>query len=111
MISHRSPRSRLAMRLAELRRQAGLSREQVAQRASVSVHLVQSLEQGRTVNPTVETVLGLAHALGVPASELIDSVAADLAAKRSRQAAIQEDKVFTPSSQDRRASEAASPAW
>jgi transcriptional regulator with XRE-family HTH domain len=44
--------------------------------SGVSVHLIQSLEQGRAANPTLRTMLRLAEALGVPVAELLQGVAA-----------------------------------
>jgi transcriptional regulator with XRE-family HTH domain len=51
----------------------------VAQNAGISVHQLQSLEQGRSANPKVQTLLGLANSLRVPVNELIDCFAVDLA--------------------------------
>jgi len=61
--------------LNALRNDAYLSRAELARRAGVSEDLVQSLEQGRTTNPTLATLLGLAGALGVTASDLIKGMA------------------------------------
>jgi transcriptional regulator with XRE-family HTH domain len=58
--------------LASLRRRANLSRDELAQRSAISADTVQSLEQGRTANPTLRTLLGLAQGLGVTAAELIE---------------------------------------
>ena len=66
----------LGGRLAELRFRAYLSRVELARRAGVSEDLVQSLEQGRTANPRLYTLLGLAGALGVSASALIEGMTA-----------------------------------
>jgi transcriptional regulator with XRE-family HTH domain len=55
-----------ARRLASLRRRARLGRDQLAELSGVSAGLVQSLEQGRTANPTLRTLLGLAQGLGGP---------------------------------------------
>ena len=41
------------------RRQRRINRLQLAERASISPDLVQSLEQGRTANPTLQTLLKL----------------------------------------------------
>jgi transcriptional regulator with XRE-family HTH domain len=40
----------------------------------VPEHPVQSLEQGRAANPTLQTLLGLADALGVTVATLIEGV-------------------------------------
>ena len=68
---HREP-GRFARTLARLRSTARLSREELALRADVSIHLLHSLEQGRAANPTLKTLLGLADALGVTVGELIE---------------------------------------
>jgi DNA-binding XRE family transcriptional regulator len=72
---HRDP-GVLGNRLTTLRTLAYLSRAELARRAGVSEDLVQSLEQGRTANPRLRTLLGLAGALGVAASDLIKDMAA-----------------------------------
>jgi transcriptional regulator with XRE-family HTH domain len=60
-----------ATRLGLLRWRAGLSRDQLAKLSGVSEHLVQSLEQGRTANPSLRTLRGLAQGLGVTVGELV----------------------------------------
>ena len=61
----------LGERLSELRWRAGLSRAVVATRAGVSKDLLQSLEQGRTANPTLRVLAGLARGLNVSVGELL----------------------------------------
>jgi transcriptional regulator with XRE-family HTH domain len=68
---HKGP---LARRLAGLRRTAHLRREELAERAGVSADLVQSLEQGRTGNPTLRTLLRLAAALSISVAGLVEGV-------------------------------------
>jgi transcriptional regulator with XRE-family HTH domain len=63
-----------ARRLASLRRGAYLSRDELAESSGVSTHLIQSLEQGRTSNPSLRTVLGLARGLGVTVGELVEGL-------------------------------------
>jgi transcriptional regulator with XRE-family HTH domain len=62
--------SRFAARLRELREQAGLSREQLAERAGLKIGGVRDLEQGRR-DPTWRTVLQLAAALQVQVTEFL----------------------------------------
>jgi transcriptional regulator with XRE-family HTH domain len=69
-VRHREP-GPLARHLSHLRYEARLSREDLASRANLSPDLVQSLEQGRTANPRLSTLLGLASALGVTLGELV----------------------------------------
>ena len=54
-----------AMIVAE-RARLKLSLQEVADRAGITKSHMWELEQGRSVNPTVRTVHGLARALGVP---------------------------------------------
>jgi transcriptional regulator with XRE-family HTH domain len=65
----------LGSRLNALRSDAYLSRAELARRAGVSEDLVQSLEQGRTTNPTLQTLLGLAGALRVTVNDLVEGMA------------------------------------
>jgi transcriptional regulator with XRE-family HTH domain len=63
--------------LQRLRTRARLNQEGLAGLSGVSVHLIQSLEQGRASNPTLRTLLRLAEALGVTVAELLERVAPD----------------------------------
>ena len=69
-----SKRGPLGRRLTHLRWAVGLSRTCLARRAGVSRHLIQSLEQGRTRNPTLLTLIGLANGLDVEIHELFEGV-------------------------------------
>jgi transcriptional regulator with XRE-family HTH domain len=69
-VRHREP-GPLARHISHLRYEARLSREELASRANLSPDLVQSLEQGRTANPRLSTLRGLASALGVTVGELV----------------------------------------
>jgi transcriptional regulator with XRE-family HTH domain len=64
-----------ARRLVSLRGKARLSRDRLARLSGLSVHAVQSLEQGRA-NPTLRTVFRLAHGLGVTPTQLIEGLEA-----------------------------------
>jgi transcriptional regulator with XRE-family HTH domain len=66
-----------ARRLATLRWSANLGRDELAELSGVSADLIQSLEQGRTANPTLRTLLGLAQSLGVAAAELIEGLSSE----------------------------------
>lgn len=63
-----SETSRLSMKLiiATERENQKLSLQEVADRAGITKSHMWDIEQGRSVNPTVRTVYGLAKALGVP---------------------------------------------
>lgn len=60
-------------RLAQLRRAAGLTQEQLALRAGVNRTYVGNLEQG-VFNPTLWSMARMAAALGVPLTELVVGV-------------------------------------
>ena len=55
---------------ARLRKEAGLTQEQLAERSGFSQQYISKLEQGRR-NPTVVTLHELASALGVSHVELV----------------------------------------
>ena len=56
--------------LKRLRKAAGMTQEQLARRADLSLGYVQRLEVGRH-DPPVSTLRALAKALGVPVTELL----------------------------------------
>jgi transcriptional regulator with XRE-family HTH domain len=78
--TRRREQGALARRLSLLRWRARLTRPRLAAKAGVSIDLVSSLEQGRASNPTLQTLLGLARALGVTVGELVEGIGADAAA-------------------------------
>jgi transcriptional regulator with XRE-family HTH domain len=55
----------LGRRLKRLREAAGLSQQDLAVRAGLSVSVVSQIEQGKKTDPRMTTVLFLAEALGV----------------------------------------------
>jgi transcriptional regulator with XRE-family HTH domain len=61
----------LAVRLKRLREAAGLSQQDLAVAAGLSVGMVAQLEQGKRADPRVSTVAGLARVLGVTIDELV----------------------------------------
>src|SRR5688500_16197227 len=65
---------KIAYRLLTLREQAGLSQQEVADRADLSLSLIAKMEQGRKADPRASTLLALAKALGVRAGELIEDL-------------------------------------
>ncbi len=60
-------------RVATLRRRRGLTQEELAERAGVSVELVRKLEQGRRRSVRLGTLHCLAHALDVQTAALFDA--------------------------------------
>jgi transcriptional regulator with XRE-family HTH domain len=65
---------KIAYRLQTLRESSGLSQQEVADRADLSLSLVAKMEQGRKADPRASTLLALADALGVRAGRLIEDL-------------------------------------
>lgn len=63
----------LGERVARLRRRRGMTQEELAERAGVSVELVRKLEQGRRRSVRLGSVQSLARALDVQAAVLFDT--------------------------------------
>lgn len=57
--------------LGKLRKEKGFTQEGLARKASISYHTLIKLESGGIKNPTVDTVIKLTEALGIPLDELI----------------------------------------
>ena len=64
-------RQRFGKRVRALRKQAGLSQEELAARTEISVDFVSLIERGINA-PSFDTLEKLAKALGVPVRELFD---------------------------------------
>jgi transcriptional regulator with XRE-family HTH domain len=63
-------RTGLAARLKSLRDKAGMTQQQVATAAGLSMSLITQLEQGSKSDPRLSTLRALAGALGVSLDEL-----------------------------------------
>lgn len=55
----------LAKRIRELRNKKGFSQEKLARLADVSYNTIVKIESGESRNPTFQTMVGIASALGV----------------------------------------------
>jgi transcriptional regulator with XRE-family HTH domain len=64
----------IAYRLQTLREAAGLSQQEVADRAELSLSLIAKMEQGRKADPRASTLIALATALGVRPGQLIEDL-------------------------------------
>jgi len=64
----------IAARIKELREAAGLSQQEVAMRADLSMSLVAKIEQGKKGDPRASTLLALSEALGVPPGRLLENL-------------------------------------
>lgn len=60
-----------AKRIRELRRRKGLSQEKLARLANISFITVVKIESGDSKHPTIQTMAGIAKALGISLDELI----------------------------------------
>ena len=65
---------KIAYRLRTLREASGLSQQEVAERADLSLSLVAKMEQGRKADPRASTVLALAAALSVRPGQVIENL-------------------------------------
>jgi transcriptional regulator with XRE-family HTH domain len=61
-------------RLKSMREAAGLSQQEVAMKADLSLSLVAKMEQGKKADPRASTVLALAGALNVKPGRLLDDL-------------------------------------
>lgn len=68
------PADTLGQRVHRLRRDKGLTLATVAESANVHPSTLVALERGHATNPTWETIWGIAQALGVSPTELVDGV-------------------------------------
>jgi transcriptional regulator with XRE-family HTH domain len=60
----------LAKKIRELRKKKGYSQEKLAREADVSYNTVVKLESGESKHPTIQTMAGIAQALGVSLDDL-----------------------------------------
>ena len=60
-----------AKKIRELRNKKGLSQEKLARLANVSFVTIVKIESGESKHPTIQTMAGIAKALGVSVDELI----------------------------------------
>jgi len=68
------PGKLISARLRSLREAAGLSQQEVAMRADLSMSLVAKLEQGKKADPRASTLLALAGALGVKPGAILEDL-------------------------------------
>src|SRR3954471_8237587 len=78
----------LGVRLRALREAAGLSQEELAERAGLSSHAISALERGTRTRPYPHTMRALCEALGADADERAALVAAVPARTRSAGASV-----------------------
>ena len=66
----RKQRQNLARRLRKLRNDKGLTRQELATSAGLSMGAVAAIEQGRAPDPRISTILALAEALDTKVEDL-----------------------------------------
>src|SRR5262245_62000965 len=64
----------LSQRIKALRKRAGLSQQEMAEKGRLSLSLVAKLEQAKKADPRTSTVLALADALGVTPGVVLDDL-------------------------------------
>lgn len=66
---------KIGKRVREVRKAAGITQEELADRAGVNVGVIGFLERGKTLDPHVSNLQKIAHALGVQTGELLGETA------------------------------------
>lgn len=66
-----------AKRIRELRTKKGLSQEKLARLADVALNTVVKIESGESRHPTIQTMAGIANALGVSLDDLVKEFSKD----------------------------------
>ena len=61
----------LSKKIKELRKKAGWSQQKLAEKTGLSYSVVTKIEQGAAKQPTIQTVVKIADALGVTLDELM----------------------------------------
>jgi transcriptional regulator with XRE-family HTH domain len=69
----KNPGRLFAQRLRELRGQAGISQEKLAEKADLHRNTVGIIERGKQI-PTLDVIVKLAHALNMRPYQLIDHI-------------------------------------
>ena len=64
----------LSERVRTLREAAGLSQQEIAIKADLSLSQISKLEQGKKADPRASTLIALALALGIKPGQLIDDL-------------------------------------
>jgi transcriptional regulator with XRE-family HTH domain len=62
----------LGRRLADARRKAGLTQQELCQKAGLSYSTLAKIERGAIKSPSVFTVAAIAAATGVPLDQMLD---------------------------------------
>jgi len=73
MARRRSVVSQFGTRLRDLRKDAGLTQPQLAEKAALATETISRLETGKWSNTTIEVAERLAEALGLPISSLFEA--------------------------------------
>lgn len=71
MINYSAEKMRLGMRISYLRDKAGLSQSKLAMAVGVHRPTINQIENGRA-NPQLETLVRIAHGLGVKVEDLFN---------------------------------------
>jgi transcriptional regulator with XRE-family HTH domain len=66
------PRLAIGRRLKALREAAGLTQQQLATRAGLSVSNLSQLEQGQKEDPRISTLIALAGAMGISVAAFVE---------------------------------------
>lgn len=67
----------IAKRIRELRNKKGFSQEKLARLADISYNTIVKIESGESKHPTIQTMAGIAKALGVSLDDLAKECSKD----------------------------------
>jgi len=67
----------LAKKIRQLRKKKGFSQEKLAREANISYNTIVKLESGESRHPTIQTMVGIAQALGVSLDDLAKACSKD----------------------------------
>jgi transcriptional regulator with XRE-family HTH domain len=74
----------IGARLRALRRAQGISQQELAMRAGISMSVVFQMEQGVKKDPRLSTVAALAEGLGIPVGQLAEELTREEKEPRKR---------------------------
>lgn len=73
----------LAKKIREIRIKRGLSQEKLARLADVALNTVAKIEAGESRHPTIQTMAGIARALGVSLDDLAKECSKEIRDKKT----------------------------
>jgi len=70
-MSSKNSKNMIGKHIRILRQEKGISQDRLSKLADLSLNTIVNIESGGNLNPTIETLNKIAHALGIKVDELI----------------------------------------